>query len=357
MYGMDQADLDHPFMFAKQSCTGRDIFNALSAAYPGLTWTADDRTGMVWFHPRLEPLSGILPQRIEISDDQYGLPMLGGVLEPLSESSTLGLRAGARLYYVFAGAVDFPRGTYTVRDIVSLCCVSDPGISLRVMKDSKRGFVMLEPVSFYPFPKIGRNIRPGALLLWRREIGPADISAPTVDDLRARLVDRDPVVRRAAQRYYLATDYVYGGPAILSGTMPLEQQVAACLAEIAMRARLPGMVHCEATQTLQAALTDEFIANGDPALVVPGCMELARLAKDDRPLDRLSRRQFAPGELDGIVPEVYRIARLSPTVREYFAKKGMGSLTTGAAKLADLPTKATPKLVFSVLQTPKAEQK
>ncbi len=355
LFVTDHTDMNHPFSLERGSCTVRDIFDAICAVYPEMTWTSDAETGVTWFHPTQVPYSAILPQKITVHGNEYGLLMQTEILEPLE--AALGpeviqiTRYGTFFTNGFNNPIDVAKAEYTVRDLLNLCVLSEPSLGFFVALYEGKRLSVVSPTSFVPRQPI-RGIRPGAMLFWRTEVGPANAQPPSVEELRSRLADRDPAIRRAAYRYYVATNNVYGGPAILSGPMPSEHAVAACLAETSLRVRSPQATHTHAITRLRQELTDEFIERGYPGMAVLGCLELARLTKDPAPLAKLSRRQFAPGQLEEIVPDAYRIARLSPTVRDYLAQKGTAWLAAGAARLADLPNKATSELAFTVIEAP-----
>lgn len=121
-----------PFDFDAEKCTGRDVLNALTETYKGFTWTQDPLAGVIWLHPKDDSMMRAFDIQAVVEADQYGVPMLTGLLKPLAENSggIIRVKSGGTSYLnTFDGPVDIPRGTYKVRDLLNICCVAEPSYS------------------------------------------------------------------------------------------------------------------------------------------------------------------------------------------------------------------------------------
>src|SRR5665213_1315698 len=126
------ADSDStPFRFKKREATGKEILEALLAAYPAYTYTQDQETGVIWIHPKRIKYEDILNQKIKIERAACQIPMFTRIYQPL---------CGLLSPYVIAGSlpksgspsssycyfVDLPSGVFSVREILNYCCAANP---------------------------------------------------------------------------------------------------------------------------------------------------------------------------------------------------------------------------------------
>jgi len=81
----DNSLMNTPFSFKAAKCSGQDVLNAVTASYHDFMWTQESNTGVIWFHPKDLALGHILSPKIRIADEQLGVPMQKGILEPIED--------------------------------------------------------------------------------------------------------------------------------------------------------------------------------------------------------------------------------------------------------------------------------
>ena len=72
-----------PFSLHKNRTTGKELFAAILTAYPSMTYTQSQETGIIWFHPKRVRYDDILSQKVRIAPGASGVPMYSDVYLPL----------------------------------------------------------------------------------------------------------------------------------------------------------------------------------------------------------------------------------------------------------------------------------
>src|SRR6266403_1424059 len=196
----DRALQPMPFEFESATCTVKDLYDAVAARY-ALHWFQDERTGVTWFHPAELAYDRILTTKVHVERDQLSLPMQSGILEPLEDSSaaSITVKRWSNLFQnTFDYAVDVPAKVYTIRDLLSLCCVANPTKTFFARLSDGQVFVTAVNL----VSDEARSVPVGALHLWNMEIGQGrGNGAPTQEQVITALADQEPEVRRAARDY------------------------------------------------------------------------------------------------------------------------------------------------------------
>ena len=349
---------EQPFSFRARNCLARELFDALASAY-GFTWTQDNRTGVIWFHPIACPYTEIAPNELVVDADERGLPMQTAILEairdPWPERTGLDLevkQGGDAFTHTFSYPVDIPAGTYTVRDLLNTCCVAQVsktfGVSLLELPDRVQTYIV--PVTL---ATMGRSAPPtGALEFWKIEIGPLAKGQPTDREIMRRLADPNPRLRWAVCAYtranihsldpdeWVCDVYTTGEPAVW---------VALGASRVTFPTGEWGPP--EYLTRFRGELTEELLLTGDPAVAILSAMEYARLSGDTSKIDIVSRRGLTPEDVPEIASEAARIIRASETVWQALqAKSTKIALRTSewAGDLLDRPWPESQKLHFRV---------
>jgi hypothetical protein len=297
-----------PFAFEKAICTGKDVLDALVAAYPGYTWTSDPTTGIIWVHSAKSAYDGILSAKITVPNSQLGLPMLGGVLGTLTGIPSLGLVGGGRSRSsTYDYPVDLPAGTYSVRDILNRCCLANPTKTFYIRPDaSNRLIIQAGNLNSDEIPAP----RPGALSFWTIEIGPAANGVPSSDEIATALASANARIRWAARAYLEATIWTTPFDKIVADSIPPEKGVWMALGILNVLVRSTNHItHYPSVERLQKECSEDFYLKGDPKCAILVACELARVAQDTKGLELVAKRKLTQNDLSGVMSDLCWSAR------------------------------------------------
>jgi hypothetical protein len=329
-----------PFEYESARCTVKDLYDALSTTY-GLSWVQDERTDVAWFHPVELAHDRILTTRIQATWDQLGLPMQSGILEPLEAGGATGITVkqwGTLFQNTFDYAVDVPSGTYTVRDLLNLCCIANLTKTFYVRLG--QGGALVTAVNLVSDEV--RSVPVEALHLWDAQIGQErGKGAPTREQLMTALADQEAEVRRAARNYLEATIWSVGVDELVNNRITAEQALWTCIGVTSVLVRSEEATHRASIETMERLATDDFLAECEPGLAVMTSLDLARLTKDAKALEVVKKRNLGASELAGVVSDACRVAALSGYVRKALQAESAEALV-GALRPLDamvrLPT-------------------
>ncbi len=303
-----------PFAYESARCTVREVYDALAATY-GLAWEQDAHTGVAWFHPRELNSDPVLTTNIRVERDQLGLPMQSGILEALADGGVAGLtvkRWDSLFRNTFDCAVDVRAGVYSVRDLLNLCCVANP--TKTFFARAGDGEVFLTPLNLVSDEV--RTVPSGALHLWDAEIGQARPQGePTRGQLMKALAAQRAEVRLAARNYLEAIIWSVDVDELVRHGGSIEQTLWTCIGVTSILVRSEEATHQASLETLGRLATDDWLAACEPGLALMTALDYARLAKDARALEVVSRRDFAADELAEVIPDACRVAASSDYVR------------------------------------------
>ncbi len=338
------ADVPRSFSFAAERCNALELLNAIVSTYPDVIWTQDNQYGVIWIHPQSLPYTRILEDRVRITSEELGTPMFDGVLESLAEASAGRIRpdpsiSGPQWRNTYDYTVDLAAGTYTVRDIINLCCLADPTKTFYI----GRRFGHVDRTVIYPLnlnTLAHRNDplpKPGALQIWRLGVGPVGDEGPADDMVCRKMADGDPSVRASARNYASAEMFRIRLPDARGKLADPQIEAWVWLGRVENVVKLAGAKHPEAVARLRQLATDEALLTWPADLSLLVAMDLACLDQDTHALDVLLRREFKPGQLKGIRSRMFAVARMSKEAREKLAGGLARKLAVADPALAALP--------------------
>ena len=329
----DQVLEGMPFDYESTWCTVKDIYDALSAKYE-LAWAQDEHTGVVWFYPAETAYDRILTTRVHIAWDQLGLPMQSGILESIGADSITGISVkqwGSLFRNTFNYAVNVPAGTYTVRDLLNICCVANP--TKTFFAKVSHGGVFVTAVNL-----VSDEVRPvpvGALHLWDveiREVRGKDV--PTQEHVMTALADHDPEVRRVARNYLEAIIWSVPADEWVSRSTSTVQMLWTCIGVTSVLVRSEEATHRASIETMERLATDDFLTECEPGLAVMTALELARLTRAARALEVVRKRNIGANELEGVISDACRIVALSSYIRQALLAKSADTIVRVLKPLA-----------------------
>src|SRR4030095_16473765 len=293
----DRALEAKPFDFESAKCTVKDLYDALNSTY-GLVWVQDRDTGIAWFHPVEFTYDHILATTVQLAQEQLGLPMQSGILEPVGASSATHIivkQWGSLFENTFNYAVDVPAGIYAVRDLLNLCCVANPTKTFHAQAwHDGRGFVTAVNL----ISDKANAVPLGALHLWdvevRQERGKGP---PTQEHIMTALANQDAEVRRAARNYLEAVIASIPLDRWVSASASTAQKLWTCIGVTSVLVRSEEATHRASIETEEQLATNDFLTEGEPGLAVITALDLARLTKDARALEVVENRNFETIEL------------------------------------------------------------
>jgi hypothetical protein len=335
-----------PFEYASAQCVVRDFFDALATRY-GMVWTQDERTGVTWLHPADLPYDRVLTARLHVAQPHLGLPMQSGILDTLGASGLTGITVkqwGSLFLNTFDYAVDIPAGTYTIRDLLNLCCVANPTKTFLARTNPDGMFVTAVNL----VSDEARSVPPGALYWWDVEIGAErGQPVPTADQLIAALADDKAAVRRAARTYLEAIIWNVPVDDLAAHSVSGAQALWVCIGLLSVLVRSETATHRTSIEIMQRLATGNFFIECESELAVMTALELARLAKDLRALEVVVRRNLVAEDIREVASDACRVAASSPFVREALRSKTAEALLKSLTALAALIRSTAPgKLDF-----------
>ncbi|MGD0077534.1 MAG: hypothetical protein ABSB91_02780 [Sedimentisphaerales bacterium] len=345
----DNTLTDAPFTFKARRCSGAELLDALAASYRDFMWTQDRNTGVIWFHPIDFPLAKILPSKIQIDNEQLGVPMQTGILEAIEDIPN-GIRVkqwGTGFTNTFNYPVDLHAGEYSVREILNACCVSNPNKTFYIQLYTKREpqFTVISAVNLLPLSALTAP-RPGVLLFWKLTIGNLTAPAPTNEQIAAELSNSDSKIRWAACKYteaMLLSHWDFPYEEWMNKSQSPEQALWICLSAINVFVHSEKATYIDGIKKMQSVNKD-FFEKGDPNLAVLVALELAQLANDANALNIVSQRKFTPCALKQIKSEINYNARISSKVRNALRATGTNWLSASDSSFKDIdkiPLKAS----------------
>jgi hypothetical protein len=322
-----------PFDYESATCTVKDLNDAVAATY-GLQLVRDEHTSVAWFHPIELAYDRILATKVHVERDHLGLPMQSGILEPLADSSAAGItvKRWSNLFQnTFDYAVDVPAGVYSIRDLLNLCCVANPTKTFFVQVRDGPAFV----TSVNLVSDEARAVPVGALRLWDINIGQGrGQGAPTQEQVMTALADQESQVRHAARGYLEAIIWSAPVDEWLRSDTPTAKLLWTCIGVTSVLVRSEEATHRVSIETMERLATGDFLAECEPGLAVMTALDLARLTKDARALEVVTKRNFGTNELAGITSDACRVAALSGYVRKALQTKSAHTLVDALRPLA-----------------------
>lgn len=330
-----------PFDFDAEKCTGRDVLNALTETYKGFTWTQDPLAGVIWLHPKDDSMMRAFDIQAVVEADQYGVPMLTGLLKPLAENSggIIRVKSGGTSYLnTFDGPVDILRGTYKVRDLLNICCVAEPSYSFYLRIEDTE-YVSITPDNLFSVHLA--EVPPGILLFWELENGQRDDKPPTDEEIIAKLADPNSRIRWAARSYLSTLMWKHSSESLVQKAERGEEALWVCVAAAIIHARVEGMTgHSVAAHRLQAELTEPSLTQYESGAVVTAAMALVKLNNDANALAFLSQKKEGIGDLTEAMPEINYLVRTSQRLRTALQRTGTDWLTTANPSLRNAASRS-----------------
>jgi hypothetical protein len=215
--------------------------------------------------------------------------------------------------------VDLPAGVLSVRQIVNFCCGADPTTVFEMGPDSWG----VADIEFWPITLGYGNPfampRAAAVRFWELEIGKPANGTPTMDEVVAAMSDRNPGKRRAAQLYQKAASVNYPPNELTKKITDSEKKLWVWLAVM-----IPPLTFAKDSEFFVSSFSNNFVPLSndlkqvqDPRLALLWSLELARAKQDTSYLDAIvSGHKFSEADIAGIKPDVYKVARVSKSVRE-----------------------------------------
>ena len=304
------------FKFDREQCTLAELLRALEEAYPDFTHTQDTNTGIIWLHPKSRPYESILAAKVKVEHDAMALRMRKDVMEGLFKLKLPQLRLFTAYPEQNAEyVVDLPAGTYSIRDILNICCVANPGRTFSVQTDRVEQYCDVQPLAVTGFnPKV-HEVSPGALAYWRAEFDETAQTPPTLDQLMDALADKNGRTRAKARRYRDLTLSVSLGR-LPDKVIPFEKGIWTDIAFLGEEVRMDigGPVFLTSSARLKEALKEQDWS-GHPGLKALATMEVARTERDTTFLDQAAKQPLSAAEIANVKLDMIRILRLSEFLR------------------------------------------
>jgi hypothetical protein len=331
-----------PFAFHKEKTTGKELFDAILAAYPAMTYTQSKETGIIWFHPKRLNCSDILSLKVRIAPGASHVPMYPDVYLPLckllgtnvideDDAIQMGLvqftgeidpATGKRtINYFWFYDVDLPAGVYSAREILDFCCAANPTKAFEIQPVRGQGpFVIFPKNLLYNNPLAPP--RAGAVRFWELGVGKPTNGAPSYEEFRAAMCDPDPVKRCTASLYEEACMQNYPTLNLIEKAVGPEQAVWTALGveyaewRDAQWTDWGGGFFSGYVRTIPR-LQDDLKKIEESKLALLMSLQLTRKKQDTGYLDAIvSKHKYSDTEIAAIKPELYRIARSSKAVRD-----------------------------------------
>jgi hypothetical protein len=321
----DTSRVTGEFRYDSSAGSVRSLLDALVRSYPDFKWQQDAQSGVIWILPKDMPMSGALPQAVVVNADQYGIPLLNGVILPLVRNGGLHLgldRVSAALRNTFNYSIDIPAGNYSLREILNLACGANPTKSFYIrVTDSASAITPYNMVS-----DESGNLLSNIQGLWRLT-GTSASEPLTLVNIRAllpkALADGDWRVRRAARWTLEASVWLIPFDDWLTTVPDADQTVWLALALTDILARDAEATERAAVEKLKMRADSAFIQTAPAPLALYASLEIFRLAEDDAPLRKFAARRLSGAERAQIQAQWGVVASLlarSPKVRELFGK-------------------------------------
>ena len=312
---LNRSDYSAEFAFDQDRTTGKEVLDALMAAYPAFKYSQDPATGIIWVYPKRIAFDQILSAKIRVQEPSWLVPMRTGVLLPLN--SLIGKRSwgetgGFSALENFDYCVHIPGGVHSAREIVNYCCIGNPNFAFRIRVDFAEAPTA---ASFTPYQIFNANPllppRAGAVKFWEVEIGEPTNGLPTFGELAAALGDsKNPLKRWAAEAYWQATEKSY--PVTDLTTNKADPKAA--WAALAFSFRVDPWNSKKFFSQVRTFRFQPAFAS-EPALNLLIAMDLAADTKNPDILDTLDLHDLTSAQVQAVLPELYSIATQSEVAR------------------------------------------
>jgi hypothetical protein len=311
------------FIFHKKFATCKEILDGFIATYADYTYTQDENTGVIWFHRKAVNYPDILRFKVKIDRPAIQVPMCTGVLSPLQSI------VGGAPYPIhdknwvatFNYYVDLPSGSFCARDVINMCCAANINTGFCVIRD-KQGAFEISPWNLIYLNPLAPP-RTAAVNFWNTEFSERE-AIPSIDKIAAALSDPLPRKRWAAGVYLRGTTANYRTRDLLVNVGSDSEKILLIALQL-KRIEVPGQnfpyltKFLEQHQGLQRVLTNQ-LTDLAPGVALLAALELAREKNDITIMDIVANHRFSRAEIAMIKPDLIRIAREYPQVRERLSK-------------------------------------
>lgn len=302
------------FRFKSPRCTGKQILDALVAAYPQYIWGQDEESGVIWIYPKNLKLQEVLPQKVRLVQNYEGLRMQQDVLEPLNKNPLFGVGVkewGPSFYDTLNCPVNLASGIYSMRRLLNCCCLASPRIGF---------FVTLTEQSPMPYVVAAINLKwdrtkittPGARLWWQLVVkkqikGPT----PSLTEVGEALADANSEVRKAAQKYVDAVSDAWKEE-IVNSSARGRVGLWVAVEVIGVLCRSNEVICPFGVNRIRQILAEQpdLLTKGDYGMALLAALELLRLEKDDSAFQIVSKRPVKTEELQPVMADIARVVRL-----------------------------------------------
>lgn len=304
-----------PFRFVCRSCRVRDLYDELAEHYQ-LNWSQDEKTGITWLYPRNRSYLELLPQKIRIQDDQFGLPMRSGVIQALYESPDIEIDIypwSSLFVNTFDYPVDVPAGDYTLRDLLNLSASANPTKTFFLQP----GYAGVQVTELNMTRDEAGPVPLGAAHLWDLNIGKwSRRQVPDEEEIVQVLGSVDPSIRHAAKSYLEVLLWGLEIDELPTLSRNPEVRLWTSLAILSIMVRSESATHLSSLNTIKELATSEFLGKCDLRLAVLIGLEMILLDQDGTVLQSIRGRVASSKLLEEIRPMVGFIMGISPQVRK-----------------------------------------
>jgi hypothetical protein len=313
-----------PFHYEAENYKVGDLYNIIAAAY-NLAWTQDRETGVAWFYPIEVNYSDILSIKIEVARHYLGLPMQSGILEILAVNCPdITVKKWDTLFRnTFDYAVDIPSGSYTIRDILNVCCVANSTKTFFLdIRNNNTNVTAINLVSEGAYSPPA-----GALYLWQTEIENSNGNViPTRKQLLVALSDKEFKTRRASRNYLESIIWSFELDDLVSHWFSIDQALWTCIGITSIIVRTEDATHQASIEIMKKLATDDFLNHCEIGLALIIALEITRLTSDGDAIKVIKERIPGMDELGEVISDACRIVAQSSYVREIIQKENINSL-------------------------------
>ena len=338
IYEVTAIDNQTPFIYNKDTATGEDLLDAFLAVYTDYTYTQNPETGIIWVYPKSINYGDLLNNTIVVARGVSQIPVYLRIFSPLCRllapsivdpydasnglsSIGLGIQPAP---FSWSFGVDIPAGTYSIRQIMDMICLSDPTKAFVIQPIPKPGLEgsrvawLTDLIADNPFaPPRLQTVK-----FWGIEVGETTNGTPSYDEVRAAMSSSDPKTRTAASLYLESAKMNYSPLLLIGKANSSEQAIWTALgveyADVDFR-------NADGAYTNFFAMLEQGIPRvredlkqiKNPLLTLLTSLELIREGRDASYLNAaINKHQYSEEEIISIKPELTRMARSSKTVRD-----------------------------------------
>jgi hypothetical protein len=331
-------DAQKPFTFRKTETSGQELFAAFLEAYPALTYTQNPGTGIIWFYPKYIDYGDLLGRRVDVVRSVKQIPMYTGIYSPLCkllgpqiiDSSIMPGTQGFLLtgkpsvptYWLYD--IDLPAGTYSVRELLDICCLGNPSKAFIIEPISKvRKKLISEGARFMIVRRTLTSDSPitppptEAISFWEIGIGKPINGIPSFGEVREAMSDPNSMKRKAASSYLELASLNYSPLGLIGKAESADQAVWT-----AFGVGYALFRDCDTNLFITLApeiprLREDLRNIQNPCLALLASLQLTKEKQDTSYLDNIIRKHiYNEDEITSISPELTRMARSSKAVRD-----------------------------------------